>query len=353
MADNTVANAQKKQTALTPAERATLFNKLTRRYLNNVETRTGGDNTTVNFKLPKTRLLAGCILEVTGTLKATHATETAFTADVDAPYSYIANITMSYNSAFSPFNISGRAIKDYNQTVRGVDTVSRLSVLPKVASSAGTSNAFKFFVELPNMLNDRDPVSLILLQSDETVVDINVTFGSKNDIAPAASGFTFETSGVQIALLTDTFSIPADANAFPDISVLKLVQERNYTVSDGDNTHVLSTGRTYRKLGLQFTDSNGAAMSNADIGNIQLVFNQATTAYNISPDMLQMMNTRAYGGALGTGRFVFDFSDNGQPNFGGARDYIDTLSLTEFWLRFNAEKAGTVKVWSECLVRLS
>ena len=49
---------------------------------------------------------------------------------------------------------------------------------------------------------------------------------------------------------------------------------------------------------------------------------------------------------------IFDFSDNGIPNYGGTRDYIDTTKLTMFQLRFNSNKAGRCRIVSENLARL-
>jgi len=367
MANNTTtattatAASSTKANALTPAERATGFNAATRRYQQNYQVQSAADGATVSFVLPKSKLLSGCILEVTGILTASHASLTAFTPDVDAPFSYIQNVNMSYNSSFAPFNISGRALKDFNTTIltafNTVRTASgrAVSLLPVVSSSGGTANAFKFFVNLPNMLNERDPVSLILLQSDETSVTLNVTLGTMNSIAPAASGFTFATSNVQVALMLDTFSIPALASQFPDISVLKLLQEQTFPVNVGENVIKLSTGRTYRKLGLQLNDSTGIVplADSVVTSNFQLIFNQTTIPYNISPDMLMYINLGQYEGALNAGRWVFDFSDNGQPNYGGSRDYIDTTGITEFWFKFTSSTAGFAKVWSESLVRLS
>ena len=52
------------------------------------------------------------------------------------------------------------------------------------------------------------------------------------------------------------------------------------------------------------------------------------------------------------GVYIFDFSDNGIPNYGGTRDYIDSTKLTMFQVRFNSNKAGRVRIVSENLARL-
>jgi len=364
-ATQTAANSASATAAnqkLTAAQRAAYFNKATRRMWQNYQTQSAADSTSVQFNLPKSRLLGGCIVKVQGILTATHASLTAYTPQEDAPYSYISNMAMQYNAAFSPFNISGKGLKDYNQTILSTPIITSTTagrgnaVLPLVSSVGGTANAFKFFVWLPNMLNERDPVSLILLQSDETIVNVNVTLGTMNDIAPVVGGFTFATSNVTVTLMTDTYTVPAVAAAFPDISVLKLVQERTYPVVIGENVFVLSTGRTYRKIGMILYNTATPAVRAADsvvTSNIQLISNQADIPYNIAPDQLADINAKECGGAMPNGSWYFDFSDNGVPNYGSSRDYIDTSTLTEFWLKFTSSAAGTLRVWSECTVRLT
>ena len=94
-------------------------------------------------------------------------------------------------------------------------------------------------------------------------------------------------------------------------------------------------------------------MSNEEIGNIEIVFNQADVNYNISPDMLRAINTKDLGFELPKGVYIFDFSSGGNiTNYGGTRDYIDTEKLTEFWIRTTTTATGSVKVVSECLARL-
>ena len=72
----------------------------------------------------------------------------------------------------------------------------------------------------------------------------------------------------------------------------------------------------------------------------------------MKPLDLACENFEQYDGALPTGVYVFDFSDNGIRNMGNARDYIDTERMTEFWLKFTAGAAGTVKIFYETLSRL-
>jgi hypothetical protein len=87
--------------------------------------------------------------------------------------------------------------------------------------------------------------------------------------------------------------------------------------------------------------------------NIELLVNQADIPYRINPVDLASINSCEYLGDMPKGVYVFDFSDNGIPNLGGARDYIDTEKVQEFWLKFTTSTAGTCQIFYETISRLS
>lgn len=347
------------QTKLSPQERAAMFNQLTRRNWQTGGTKTGTASGTVSFDLPKSRLLAGIKLMVQATLTATHVSETTYAAHEDSPFKFLNRVEVSLNNGFAPFSLSGQALAAYNMSIYGTEALaSQTSGRGKVvqgltASSGGTANTVRFTLDLPNMINPRDPIGLILLQNEETLCTVNVTFGASTDLAPTASGYTFAVSNISATILTDTFTIPAIPEAFPDLSVLKLVQERTETIIAGENIIKLPVGMTYRKLGIILYNATPARVADTGItSSIDLVFNQAETPYRISPLQLAEINDSAYDGSLPTGIWIFDFSDNGIKNLGSARDYIDTERMTEFWLKFTSGAAGTAKIFYETLSRL-
>lgn len=345
--------------SISPQQRASFFNQLTRRNLQSLGTKSGTENGIVSFELPKSRLLAGLKLMISATLTATHASSTSYTPHEDAPFSFLKRVEVSLNNGFSPFSVSGQALLPYNMSIHGVQAMTATTsgrgnvVQGLTASSGGTDNIVRFFVDLPNMINPRDPIGLILLQNEETLCTVNVSLGTKDALAPAASGYTFAISDIKVTLLTDTFTIPSEPKARPDLSVLKLVQERTESVIQGENIFKLPIGMTYRKLGFIYYDSTPSRQGDSDItSTIDLIVNQAQTPYRIRPEELAAMNSAAYNGDLPAGIYMFDFSDNGIPNLGSARDYIDTERLTEFWLKFTAGSAGTIKIFYETLSRL-
>lgn len=359
MATATTGNAK-----LTVQQRAQYFAQGTRQNLQMLpeQTATNGAQT-LQFSLPKARLLSKLMIDFEVSFKLTHATLTTISTDSFTPYKLIRRLSLDLNNGFSPYVIGGKELAIYNCMRMNPDVIFPQTsnargycYMPAfVASSSGTNNSYKFTVEMPVVLNDRDPIGLILLQSNETNVTLSVDIGNAGDIIDNASGYTIALNSCKVRPCLETFSLPASSDAFPDLSVLKLVQSRTEAFNgSGQNVVKLQTGTIYRKLAFYVEDADGAPFEDTDfLSNLELVFNQADVNYSVSAANLAHINNSMYGYTLPKGVFVFDFSYQGIPNLGGTRDYIDTEKLTEFWLRFNSTKGGHVKVISECLARLA
>ena len=331
---------------LTAQQRAQLFAMATRqnRQMLANQTITSTPNT-IQFQLPKARLLAGLMLSIK-TVWGSGSSVSFENADMNK---FIRRISLDLNNGFAPFVVSGEELSLYNIVDLNAENICK--------EWAGRGNvAQKEFIlnyYLPCTTNPRDPIGLILLQNDQTNVTLNIDVGLITE-----SGIDVEPSRVEVKVMAETFSIPANANAYPDLSVLKLVNGRKDSLpTSGQQIIKLSTGTIYRKLILKLVDENGVEMTPDDItSNIELVFNQADINYSIDPEMLQFLNAKELGLSdfVGGGVYIFDFSNSGGlPNLGGTRDFIDSANLTEFWIRFNTSKIGKCIIVSECLARLS
>ena len=352
------------QRNVSPAQRAEFFAQMTRQHLHPLATIPGAVSSRVSFTLPKSRLLSKISLLIEATLNAQHATLTTYTPAPFAPYGFISQVRVETNTGFTPVRLSGRSLyflhlMSQNAAPHVPVTVgtSRARAVQGLVSSptAGTNNVVRFVIDLGVTLNDRDPTGLILLQNEETVVTVHIDFGSVADLAPAAAGYTFTVSNILVSPLIETFSIPHIREAFPDLSILKLTQEQSEAIVGPSTVEVkLPTGTTYRKLAFFVTDAAGAGVADSGLtGDIELIFNQADTPYRVRPSHLAAINSRHYAQPLPAGLFAFDFSAQmGFANFSGARDYIDTERLTEFWLRINPSAAGRVTVIYELLSQL-
>jgi len=353
---------------LTPEERAQAFAKFTRQYIQQLPAKNTTEGNTISFDAPKARLINKIRLLVEDTINVTHASDTSFTPATFAPFNFIKSIKVSANNGFSPFNVSGEGVYLYNllhnhaemieplvDTATNVAASRRRSKMGTTASSTGADNTLQTVIDLPLTLNDKNPVGLWLAQTDDTVITTTVEFDDADKLLASTTGFTTTSAGIKVTPVIETFSIPKLKEAFPDISMLKLVQEQSESFAGAGEVNVkLPVGLTYRKIIFLLRKADGTAFSDAEMaGKFELVFNQADIPYSFSPKVLAAINQEHYGMPLPKGVYVFDFASfQGLANYAGSRDLIDTEQITEFWLRFTAPAAGSIKVISESLSKL-
>lgn len=355
---------------ISPLDRARLFAQATRQHWQQLPGITSTPGSVVTITLPKVRLLSKIRLLVEGTLNLIHASETSAPASPFAPYNLIRNIRCEANMGFTFFNVSGRDLFFYNLLKRDNETVfpavganatlpaRRQTVMGTTADASangGADNTLRMNLDLPIALNERDPIGLVILQNEETVITVTIEFNEAGVVIDNATGYTADIASLAIHPMVETFSIPAIVEARPDISIFKLVQTKTQAVSaSGQTTLALPVGLTYRKLAIFLENTSGVGLADSAItGDFELVFNQADTPYRIKPAILAGMNQEFYGAPLPAGLWVFDFTNQGVPNLSGARDYIDTERMTEFWFRYNAPAAGRVTAIAETLAKLS
>ena len=346
---------------LSAQQRANLFSMSTRQNLQMIAKKSvTTPNTSIEFTLPKARILSNIFVRVKAKVKVKHPSLTTLAVDALSPYRIIRRWSLDLNNGFMPWAISGEGAMLLNMLQPHANVYMENSAYfdcdkTFTASSTGASNEFYFTVQLPVALNQRDPVGLILLQADTMVADLRIDIANPSDMFPSASGYTFELENIEATPMLETFSVPANASAMPDLSVLKLCTDRVDTITGaGQQIVKLSTGTIYRKLLLYVTNENGEPVDDDFItSTIDLVFNEADCNYRISPDMLRAKNAFDLGHDLPKGFYIFDFTNQGFSNYGGVRDYIDSERLTEFWVRFNTSGKGKVKIINECLSRLA
>src|SRR3954462_12137767 len=355
-------NGTGKQT-LTPQQRAVLFAQATRQNIQTMPTQAvNAENTTIQFNLPKVRLLSRIFLhvEATATLTSTAAT---IATSAFSPFNILRRVSLDLNNGFSPLTLDGGSLYLYNKLRLNSNTldvqtnIKGNTYVENIAAAGGHDNKIRFTIDLPITLNERDGVGFILLQNDESVITLtcDVSTLAQAYTLNAGNGDAVTFKNMQITPMIETFSIPPIAQAFPDISVLKLVSSKSDIFQGGGTSVIkLPVGTIYRKMIMRFVDNTGAALTDDSFtGNIDLVFNQADTPYSMKPQILSAWNHQTYGNVMPAGTYVLDLSNNGIPNLGGSRDYIDSERLTELWVRFNANVAGTITVISETLSRLS
>ena len=318
---------------------------------------------TIQFVYPKTRLLAQTYLKVDVDFNLTHASETELEISNYDLAKIIRKITMDLNNGFMPIVVSGEEMMMFNTVATHPTKMTSKSGMVRIgegfnvlaASSDGTQNKYTFVLELKNTLNDSMLQGLILLQNNATQVTLNVDIGSVSGMLANYAGFTGTLNSVTVSPMIVTYTIPADERAFPDISILRLIQAKTTVfTSGGDNVVYLDTGTIYRKLLIYITDNDGVPLTPDKInGNIELAFNTADIPYSVTADMLHFLNADAFGERLRDGLYVFDWSSQSPLiGYGGTRDYINTKQLTQFTLKVNTDTGCKITTITEQLSTL-
>ena len=351
--------------SMTVQQRNALFAQATRQNIQGMAKKkiTQGA-TSVSFEIPKARLLSKIWLEIDYKFTLTAPSVDSVPTTKLTPYAPIRRISLDLNNGWSPYVLDGKSYA----VLAGMRQQSHV-VYPQGNSKEGfcycpenfdtsdddtTQHNMRTTIELPLCLNDRDPIGIILAQSPETLIEVKVDFEPESNMIPLPEGVTLTVDEITVQPIVETFSIPAVQEAFPDISVVKLCTSRTEMFAgNGQNLIDLVTGTIYRKIAFIIEDLDGNPFSDDDItSNIDLIFNTADVNYSVPPKLIRHKNEMQFGEEQPKGVYIFDFSDNGIPNYGGTRDYIDSTKLTMFQVRFNSNKAGRIRIVSENLARL-
>ena len=93
---------------LSAQQRANLFSMSTRQNLQMIAKKSvTTPNTSIEFSLPKARLLSNIFLKVKAKVKVKHASLTTIACDSLAPHRLIRRYSVDLNNGFQPWSISG------------------------------------------------------------------------------------------------------------------------------------------------------------------------------------------------------------------------------------------------------
>ena len=317
---------------ITAQQRAQLFGASTRQHfqmLGMQEVKGGAQ--TISFRVPKARIMQGVKLWVEGKLNLTHASVTEREIGYLDVYKCLRRLSIDFNNGFMPVVCSGYEMSLVNMLYPNPAMVksdykgTTLATTPQkwAVSADGSDNDFCFMLDIPLTINYRDPVGLVLAQNAETNIDITIDIANAAAMIDNASGYTADFPTLKITPMISSFSVPADTRAFPDMSVLKIVDSRNETFTSGQSYIKLPVGMIYRKLIFKFENTDGTPMSIDDItSNIELVLNTADTPYSVSPKMLKHINTMQAGEVFPQGVYYFSFDYQGVNGYGGLTEKV-------------------------------
>lgn len=306
------------------------FNGMTRRKVIPMGTLTKpvGGNASTFQALPRTGYLARLYLAIRGSVAGTLTVPNAL-----GMASIIRRVRLTLNSGLDVISVS---CAGYHYLLRqsfdqpGIDPVSQSN-----ARSAVTATTFNLDMILPIALNMRDPLGLLLLQSESTLVTLSIDWEADGTVATGA------TVTATCVIHGEIFTVPPSATDQPPVNVVHQILEETIAVAgSGAATYVWPRGGVY----LQLFHGYGFGVAGADsFSRYQVRAAQSDFIQDTDLTYLDMSKNFQTGLTRLAGTIPFDlYASGGLGMYDMMRDPIDTSRLTDLASVITATAAGTL-----------
>lgn len=312
------------------------------------------------FTLPKVGLLSKLYVSLVGVCTTAAGNGSVALSDRGA-FNLIKRIRLIANSGASIFDVSGYGTFLINQTLKmgvspddvgSMDRGTRLEAFS--APIAEGANNWKFGLEIPIAINDRDPIGLILLQNNATQMVLEIEFnacGATNNLlgAVVCTGTATATVVANVGVMMEYFTTPRLESDYPPINMIhQWLENQDAITGVGAYTKSLLRGDTYMKIIHYLTLVN--ALNTTAVDKLRLLYNQSEVPYNIDKISQLMIQRARYGQDLKIGTFIHDFTySGGIPNLGSSRDFINSKNVTEFQSEVTINSGATATAGSSYL----
>lgn len=313
------------------------FQDSTRRKFIPLTTQTKGTTNPLSWDIPKTGLLAGIFLNISGTVAGTLSAPNAL-----GMASIVRRVRVITNGGIDLINISGAG---YHYLLRDHIEDYKDPVPHSTARNAVTAVAFNLDMFLPIALNSRDPIGLFMLQNEQTLVQLQVEFETDSVVATGA------TVTATVLPVAEVFTVPVDNKDWPPLNVVQQVLEDSRAIAaTGDYDYSWPRGNTY----VQVLHGYGIGASPAENWTrSRLMVNQSEILADYVPGTMNIEYTKTHGRARLVGTVLNDFiGSSGLGTFGSSRDLLYSNLVTELMTRISASATGTLYTVRRQLVAL-
>jgi hypothetical protein len=298
---------------------------------------------TIRWTLPRSGILARIYLAIRGSV--------AGTLTVPNPLgmaSVVRRVRLYLNSGVDVYSVSGAG---YHYLLNGFselesDEVPQAHVGATSARAAVTATNFVLDQIIPVALNQRDPIGLIMLQSEQTLVQLEIDFEADATVATGA------TVAATVTPYMEFFTVPVSQQDWPPLDLIHSVLEETRAIpASGDFNYEWPRGNTY----LQLMHGFGIGVPGSDLwSRARLRVQQSDNIFDLTPIAADM--ERAYT-ALTTrlpGVIPFDLMGSaGLGMYDKMRDTINTAQLTDLETVITATSAGTLYTLRRQLIKLA
>jgi hypothetical protein len=314
------------------------FMSMTRRKLVPLASQSKGSTNPLRFDVPKTHLLAGIWLNITGSVAGTLSAPNAL-----GMASIVRNVRVIANSGIDLINVSG---PQYHYLWR--DNIEHLidPVPSSNARSAVTATTFDVSMFLPIQINGRDPIGLFMLQNQETLLQIEVDFETDSVVATGA------TVTATVTPMLEFFTVPIKQEDYPPLNtIVQTLGETASVAAAGDYAYKWPRGNTY--LGIYHGLGIGVSPSDA-WSEYKLRVAQSDNIYRLTPALFSLEFARFHGRARLLGTMPLDMvASSGLGYYGSLRDVFNSALVTDVESVITATGAGTLHTVRRQIVQLS
>lgn len=313
------------------------FQDSTRRKFIPLNSQSKGTTNPLTWDIPKTGLLAGIYLNITGAVAGTLSAPNAL-----GFASVVRRVRLVTNGGIDLVNISGPG---YHYLVRDNLEDYKDPVPQATARSAVTATTFNLDMFIPVSLNARDPIGLFMLQNEQTLVQLSVEFEADATVATGA------TVTATVLPVVEVYTVPVDQKDWPALNVVQqFLEDSRVQSAAGDIDYNWPRGNTY----VQVLHGYGMAVAPADNWTrARLMVNQSEILADYVPGSLNIEFTRMHGRARLLGVIPVDFiGTSGLGTFGSSRDLLYSALVTELMTRLSVSAAGTLYTVRRQLVAL-
>jgi len=292
-------------------------------------TRPVGGGTFGPFTLPKTGLLARLYLALRGSIAGTLSAPNAL-----GMASIVTRVRVVANSGLDLYNVSGAGYAYLLSEVLESEYFNAAS--QNQGRTAVTATTFNLDMVIPIAVNMRDPTGLIMLQNEQTIVNLYIDWLADASVATGAT-VTLTTGD----LFMEVFTVPPDPQDWPNINIVhQCLEDQQQVPAAGDFPYNWPRGNTYMQMLHGF--GIGAAGTDA-FSKVALRVNQSDYLQNTPPDYLDMEHRLTRGRARPAGGVFFDFAaSSGLGCYALARDLVNSALVTDLATVVTATGSGTL-----------
>jgi hypothetical protein len=292
-------------------------------------TRPVGGGTFGPFTLPKTGLLARLFIALRGSVGGA----------VSAPNSLgmasiVTRVRVVANSGLDLYNVSGAGYTYLLSETLESEYFNAVS--QNTGKSAVTATTFNLDMVLPIAVNMRDPSGLVMLQNEQTIVNLYIDWLADASVATGAT-VTLTTGD----LFMEIFTVPPDPQDWPNINIVhQCLEDQQQVPAAGDFPYNWPRGNTY----MQMLHGFGIGAAGTDnFSKVALRVNQSDYLQNTPPDYLDLEHRLYRGRARPAGGVYFDFAgSSGLGCYALARDLVNSALVTDLATVITATGAGTL-----------